>query len=56
MATSSFNRDFIVTGEAARKFLYDIKYNKTIIKIKRKDLKEESKRGIKLLKEALWYH
>lgn len=53
MAISSFDRDFVVTGEAARKFLYNVEHDKTIIKIKRKDLKKESKRGIKLLKKAL---
>lgn len=53
---TSFDRDFVVTGEAARKFLYDIEHDKRKIKVEDKDLDKEYKKGIKLLKKALQSH
>lgn len=53
MSTESFNRDFVVTGEVARKFLYDIEHDKRKIRVKDKDLDKEYKKGIKLLKANL---
>lgn len=53
MATSSFDRTFVVKGEAATRFLKDLETNKTRISVKRKDLNKEASKGIELLKKAL---
>ena len=53
MATSSFDRTFVVKGEVADRFLKDLETNTTRIHVKRKDIDKESKRGVELLKKAL---
>ncbi|MEK7434976.1 MAG: hypothetical protein AABZ74_17715 [Cyanobacteriota bacterium] len=51
MATSSFDRDFIVKNkEDSDKFIEELK-NVQTIKVKPRDIDKESKRGIELLKK-----
>ncbi len=52
MATSSFEKNFVITDKKVAKKLLKALENPDIIHVKKKDLAEENKLGLELLKKA----